>query len=168
MSHARFTVTIPVVGNDRFGPDVDINAGLSAPSGAVLGSNVGHGVALDDDPRPTLRIGPAEAVESEGVLRFPVSLSVPSDQFTGVDVLVVEGSAQRGEDWQVESEEEGDPLVFAGLNVAQTETFIEIPLLNDEAGEPTETLTLEVGEVYNATLAGPSTVIGTIRDDDSS
>jgi len=102
------------------------------------------------------------------VLRFPVSLSVPSDQFTGVDVRVVEGSARRGEDWQVESEEEGDPLLFGSVPIAGTQTFIEVPLLDDDKREPTETLTLEVGEIYNATLTGPATVVGTIRDDDSS
>ncbi|HSU35551.1 MAG TPA: hypothetical protein VLJ88_07820 [Propionibacteriaceae bacterium] len=164
----RFPVTIPVVGNDRFGPDVDINAGLTAPSGAVLGANVGHGRALDDDQMPTLRIGPAEARESAGVLRFPVTLSVPSDSFTGVDVRVIEGSARRGQDWQVESEEEGDPQLFGSVPIGQTQTFIEVPLLDDDEREPTENLTLEVGEIYNATLTGPSTVIGTIRDDDGS
>jgi hypothetical protein len=107
-------------------------------------------------------------VERAGVLRFPVTLSDASDQFTGVDVRVVEGTARRGQDWQVESEEEGDPLLFASVPIGQPQIFIEIPLLDDDEREPTETLTLEVGEIYNATLTGPSTVIGTIRDDDSS
>jgi hypothetical protein len=85
-----------------------------------------------------------------------------------VGVRVIEGSARRGQDWELEGEEEGDPLAFAFINVAQTQSFIEIPLVNDAAAESTETLTLEVNEVFGATLTGPSTVTGTIRDDDSS
>ena len=162
----KLTVTVPIRGNDRDGFNQSLMAGLSSPSGAVLGPNTGRAVVVDDDPVPTLRVGAATADEGAGKLRFPVTLSAASDLGVAVDARVVEGTAKRGRDWQVEGEPGQPAQVFGFVEVGQTKGFLEVPLVDDAVAEPTETLTLKLGEVFNATLAGPTSRTGTIRDDD--
>ncbi|GAA1434567.1 hypothetical protein GCM10009616_29310 [Microlunatus lacustris] len=162
----KLTVTVPLHGNDRLGYSQGLLAGLSAPSGAVLGANTGSGMVVDDDPMPTLRVGPATADEGAGVIRFPLTLSEASDRGTAVDAVVLPGTAQRGRDWQVEGEPGEPARAFGHVEVGQRTGVIEVPLVDDRAAEPTESFTLEVTEAFEATLTGPRKVTGTIRDDD--
>jgi len=162
----KLTLTVPVHGNDRLGYNQGFLAGLSAPSGAVLGANTGSGMVVDDDRAPTLRVGAATADERAGVVRFPLTLSAPSDRRTGVEALVLPGTAKRGRDWQVEGEP-GDPARTSGeIEIGRRTGVLEVPLVDDRVAEPTETFALELGEVFNATVTGPTKVTGTIRDDD--
>lgn len=162
----RVTATAPVVGNDRYGPDQVMTAGLTRPSGAVLGTNSGYADVTDDDSAPTLQLGPAAAAEAAGVVRFPVTLSAASDRTTFLIALARPGTAGRGADWEAGDDPSSEPYVLVEIPPGQRVGWAEVNLVDDQVAEPTETFTLTVQEVGNATASGPSTVTGTITDDD--
>ena len=47
---------------------------------ALLDEPFGHGLVVDDDPAPTLKLGAATAKEGAKLLEFPRTLSAASDQ----------------------------------------------------------------------------------------
>lgn len=162
-------VSVPITPNDRDGEDDHFSIVLSAPREAVLADNFGDGLVTDDDPEPRFTIGSAVAVEGSRVIRFPVTVSHPSDKYIRITVTMHNGSAALGkdlispyDDGQGARENEAD----VSVDLRQTRTELEIELLNDKVKERTETFTVKVKEAEAATLEGRGTVIGAIRDDD--
>lgn len=135
---------------------------LAVPTQAVAARQVATVTVVDDDPTPTVRVGPATAVEGAGVLRLPVRLSAPSDLFVGVFARLDDGTATFGAD---HTAGHGDPNVDALLEPGQTRAALQVRLLDDSLVEGDETFTATV-EVIDADLDGPRVVTGTIRDDE--
>jgi dienelactone hydrolase len=158
----RVPLTVPVLGNDRHGLPVAISVGLTHADGAVLDKTWGSGLVLDEDPMPSLRIGRAEATEDAGVLRFPVTLSTPSDRIADLAVRLDPGTARRGADYDVGSRQ----MAYTFVPVGRTRAYVKVRLVDDTVAERTETFTATVIERLSATEAGPDTVTGTILDDD--
>ena len=157
------TVTVRVRGNDRDGDDTFLAGAASAPSGAVLGVNVRGGLVRDDDPTPSVTVAAATASEGDGVLRFPVTLSAPSDSEVFVSGKVVAGTAKQGSDWTIEGDE--GPYVYGFVPVGNRTIDLEVPLVDDRVAEPTETLRLELQDL-EVPISGSGTATGTILDDD--
>lgn len=97
----RQKVTVPITGNTRDSYDLDFALVLSAPRQALLGQSFGRGRVIDDDPTPTLTIGPGSAKENEEFLTFPVKLSAPSDQYVSLSGVLKDGTAVITKDYRV-------------------------------------------------------------------
>jgi dienelactone hydrolase len=158
----RVPVNVPVVGNDRFGRRVGISVGLTHADGAVLDKTWGSGLVLNDDPMPSIRIGPAEATEDAGVLRFPVTLSAASDLGAALTVRLDPGTARRGTDYDIGPRQ----TAYGFVPIGRTRANVKVRLVDDTVAEPTERLTAKVIDRSDAKPAGPDTVTGTILDDD--
>src|SRR4029453_17593534 len=84
---------------------------MSVPRNALVDRSIGTGQVIDDDPTPAGGIKNGSAVESDGVLGFPIRLSGPSDK--GVVVLggLFDGTALLGSDFRAGHDApEGDPF----------------------------------------------------------
>ena len=158
----RVPVAVPVLGNDRYGLRVGISVGLTHADGAVLDKTWGSGLVLDDDPKPSIRIGRAEATEDSGVLRFPVRLSAASDLGADLTVRLDPGTARRGTDYDIGRLQ----TAYGFVPVGRTRSHVKVRLVDDAVAEHTETFTATVIDRFNAKPAGPDTVTGTILDDD--
>ena len=112
------------------------------------------------DGSPELAIAPASAAESDGVLRFTVSLSGAGGAAVTVAYETEEGTARVGTDYVVAR----GRLTFAAESTAAQR--IEVRLLDDEVDESGETMTVRLSDPRGATLAA-ATATGTIHDDDA-
>ncbi len=123
-------------------------------------------VVVENDA-PVVSAEPSRAVESEGVLRFRVTLSVESRLPVQVAYACADGSgvsaAREGVDYMATS---GTIALAAGSQAAE----ILVPLLDDDKDEEeAETFLFVLNSVTNASLAGGKEsleVVGTIEDDD--
>ncbi len=119
----------------------------------------GTPVAPAEGP-PVLAIAAAGAAESDGVLRFTVSLSGTAGAAVTVAYDTVEGTAKAGADYQAAR----GRLTFPAEST--TAQRIEVRLVDDEVDEAGETLTVRLSDPQGATLAS-ATATGTIQDDDA-
>ena len=117
-------------------------------------------LASATDGSLALTIAGASAAESDGVLRFTVTLSRAAGAPVSVHYETADGSARAGTDYVPVS---GRLTFPAESTVAQQ---IEVPLRNDQVGESRETLTVALDGPQGAVLA-VATATGTILDDDA-
>jgi hypothetical protein len=165
----RINVKLPLKANTRDGYDLAFSLLLSVPHQAIVGDSFGDGLVLDDDPTPTLTVGNAVAVEGTKVLKFPVKLSAASDKWVGVSGQLHSGTAKVGTDFLSEVDDGQPPFeldAFGYPDPGQATGWITVNLVNDKVKEPTEKFTVKLGPVQDAVLTGPTTVTGTITDDD--
>jgi hypothetical protein len=165
----RIKVTVPVRANTRDGYDLAFALVLSVPHQGIVGDSFGDGLVLDDDPTPTLTVGDAVAVEGSTVLRFPVKLSAASDKWTFVGGELHSGTAKLGTDFLSEMDDGQSPFeldAYGYTEQGQATGWMTVNLVNDKMKEPAEKFTVKLGEVQEAVLTGPTTVTGTITDDD--
>ena len=147
-------------GNTSYGSSVVFPVVLAVPNDAILDRSVATGTITEDDPAPQLRISNATAVEHDGVLRFPMQLSRTTDSGVVVTGDLIAGSAHLGTDIV-------DVGFVAGfIDPGSSRGSIDIPIVDDQVAEPTETFTVVVSDVSGARLTGPATLTGTILDDD--
>jgi hypothetical protein len=153
-------VTLTVNGNDVDNFDRVFAVVLSIPKEAIVDRSIGTGIVLDDDPTPTMQIGPASAPEGNGAVLLPLTLSNPTADGVFVDVTLADGTATLGADYGPE------PFAFGFVEPGRTTGEVIVPVVDDGDDEPDETFTATVTGVFGATLTGPDTVTGTIVDDD--
>jgi Calx-beta domain len=163
------TVSVPVHPNTADSYDTNFLFVMSVPRNALVDRSIGTGQVIDDDPTPTVAIKDGSAVESDGVLGFPIRLSGPSDK--GVVVLggLFDGTALLGSDFRAEHDDpEGDPvrMVVGFVEPGTASGLIPVQLVNDHVREGKETFTVRIDEALEGVLAGPRVVTGTIIDDD--
>ena len=110
----------------------------------------------------TLAVADAAGVESDGVLRFEVSLSLASSDAVTVEYATADGMAEAGTDYTAAS----GTLTFAAgtAGTAGTQT-IEVTVTDDEVDEALEAFTLELSNAMNAQV-GDASAKGSIEDDD--
>jgi hypothetical protein len=121
----------------------------------------GTGTIIDDDPPPTLNVGPASVVEGDAgttTLLFPVTLSGPTYQTVSAGYSTADGTATAGSDYTAAA----GNVVFAPGETSKT---VAVTVSGDTLLEPDETLTLIVGTPVNAWL-GAGSAVGTILTDD--
>jgi hypothetical protein len=165
----RIKVPVPVKGNTRDGYDLVFSLVLSVPHQAIVGDSFGDGLVLDDDPTPTLTVGDAVAVEGSKVLKFPVKLSAASDKWPFIRGELHSGTAKLGTDFLSEVDDGRPPFeldAFGYPDYGKATGWMTVNLVNDKVKEPTEKFTVKLGAVQDAVLTGPTTVTGTITDDD--
>ena len=121
------------------------------PGGAPFGAT---------DRPPALAIAAASAAESDGVLRFTVSLSRAGSAVVTVAFATADGSAAAGADYTAAR----GTLTFAAGATAAT---ISVAILDDTIAEETETFTVTLSNPAGATLADAS-ADGMISDDGDS
>ena len=158
-----FGIEVPVLGNTLDDDDeMRFALVLSMARGVVPTDNTGVATVLDDDPTPTLSIGPGEAVESAGVLRFPLTLSEPSARYVDVAGELVDGTAVAGADYGP------DPFAGTVVFVGDTTAWLDVPLVDDAVAEGAETFGFRLTLLNGAVLdpAVPPVVTATITDDD--
>ncbi|MFC0623373.1 hypothetical protein [Kribbella deserti] len=159
-------VSVPVSGNTRDGYDQRLSLVLSAPTGAILARSFGQTTVLDDDPEPTFTVGDGEGTE-DGLVRFPIKLSAPTDKFFYLSGELASGTAILGKDFRSSQDPGGpDPVTtqFGTIDQDQTEGWAEVPALTDTETEPDEKFIWKVTEVSGKPLATPLTLTGTIHD----
>jgi hypothetical protein len=103
------------------------------------------------------------------VLEFPVKLSAASDKWVGVRGDLHSGTAKLGTDFFSEVDDGQPPFEFHAYGYpepGQTTGWMTVNLVNDKVKEPAEKFTVKLGQVQDAVLTGPTTVTGTITDDD--
>jgi hypothetical protein len=121
----------------------------------------GDGVAtiLDDDSPPTVSVGDAPAALEGGLATFTVALSAPSGRDVSVVFTTANGSALAGQDYTAR----GGPV---GIPAGATAVNVGIPLLDDNAKEPSESFELRISSPTGAAL-GRASATATILDADS-
>jgi hypothetical protein len=154
------TLALAARGNTTFGDTVTFPVVLSIPTEAIVDRSVATGTVVEDDPAPLLRIDDATATEHDGVIRFPLRVTRPTTNGVIVVGVVSDGTAKAGSDYA------DDQFVAGFVDPGARHGDIEIAVLDDHVHEPTETFTIEITDVFNARLVSPSTVTGTIVDDD--
>ena len=131
---------------------------LSGATGATLTDGVATGTILDDDDRPSLRIGDARVTEG-GTAEFTVTLSSSLEVPVTVSYETIDGTATAGADYTTTS----GMLTFE-VNGDRTQR-VEVQTLEDDEAEETETFTVQLSAPSGATVAD-GTGTGTIIDDD--
>nr|WP_238355016.1 Calx-beta domain-containing protein [Kribbella sandramycini] len=166
----RKQLPLTVTGNPRDSFDhFYVSLVLATPREAQLANSFGTVKVADDDPTPTMTINSATASERDGVLTFPATLSAPSDVYVYASGTVDDGTATIRQDYTVPGDPGTDPpnrFVFALFQPGQTTTELTIALTDDTTPEPTETLTVTLTDAERADIALPTTLTGTITDDD--
>ena len=112
------------------------------------------------DGPPALAIAAASAAESDGVLRFTVSLSGAGGAAVTVAYDTEDGTARAEADYEAAS----GRLTFPAESTAAQR--IEVRLLDDRIDESGETMTVRLSDPRGATVAA-ATATGTIHDDDA-
>ncbi|MFO0800037.1 MAG: Calx-beta domain-containing protein [Gemmataceae bacterium] len=153
------TFTVAVTGDPRNETDETFAVNLSAATNATISAPSGTGTVVNDDPLPTLSVGPASAAEG-GALVFAVSLSAVSGRTVTVNYATADGTATAA-DYSAAS----GTLTFAPGETTKTVT---VATAADATFEPDETLALNLGGESNAVIAaGTGTGTGTILNDDA-
>ncbi|MEV0285750.1 MULTISPECIES: Calx-beta domain-containing protein [unclassified Kribbella] len=165
----RQKVSVPVAGNTRDSYDLPFSLVLSAPRNGLLNQSFGHGLVLDDDATPTLTIGNGTASEKAGAVRFPVTLSAPSDKYVNVLGQLKDGTAVIRKDYIGEHDHGEDPPdrgVNGYVEPGRTTGELVVRLVDDKLKEPAETFTIQVTAVEEAEIRLPLTLKGAITDND--
>jgi hypothetical protein len=156
-------VVVWAKGDDTDEIDEAFTLKLSNPVNAILGTATGAVTITDDDDPPVLDLDDATADEpaavgEEGDLVFEAVLTAVSGKAVTFNFATADGTATAGPDYQSAS---GSVTIPAGQGGAS----ITVVMKGDDSDENSETLTVALSGVTNATgPAGPAT--GTIRDND--
>ena len=132
---------------------------LSSPSNATLGTARTVAFIIDNDDTPTVSVAGAVALESDNVLRFPITMSAASGETVSVSWRTHAGSASPGVDFE---SAEGILSIPAGT----VQSAISIGLLDDAISESNETFTMELSKPIRANLSD-RVATGTISDDET-
>ena len=151
-------VEVPTLEDDEAEETETFTVQLSGATGATLTDGVATGTILDDDDRPSLRIGDARVTEG-GTAEFTVTLSSAATGAVTVSYATVDGTATAGADYTTTS----GMLTFE-VNGDRTQR-VEVPTLEDDEAEETETFTVQLSAPSGATVAD-GTGTGTITDND--
>ena len=162
----RKTVTVPVLDDSDVEGNETFKVRLSDARNATLGDQEATGTIRDDesdDPLPPsglpeLAIYDVAVAEDAGSAVFRVGLSAESDQAVTVAYRTSDWTATAGADYTATN----GTLVF---QPGETRKAIAVPVLDDSEEEGTETFTVRLSDVGNATLVDPEGT-GTIRDND--
>ena len=156
-------VEVPTLEDDEAEETETFTVQLSAPSGATVADGTGTGTIIDDDGGgggsvPRIEIEDAEVTEG-GIASFEVTLSSAATGAVTVSYATVDGTATAGADYTTTS----GMLTFE-VNGDRTQR-VEVPTLEDDEAEETETFTVQLSAPSGATVAD-GTGTGTIIDDD--
>ncbi|MFN8633983.1 MAG: Calx-beta domain-containing protein [Chloroflexota bacterium] len=157
------SITLTGVNDGLFEGPETVQVTITGATNATVGSpNQVAATISEDDASPTVSWTAASQSVSEavGAVTVTATLSAPA----ALDVTVpftVGGTATQGvgQDFTLTP----NPLV---IPAGQTSASVTVTVLDDSAGEPSETVTLQIGAPTNATVGAPSLFTLTIADND--
>jgi hypothetical protein len=156
------TVNVSIVQDNVFESDETFFVNLSNPTNATIADGQGQGTITNDDPQPTITIGPSFRTEgaqgTSGNSVFEVKLSNPSYQTITVAYATANVTATAGVDYVATS----GTVTF---NPGETTKSLNVVVNGDNTDEVHETYVLNLSSPTNATIATAQGV-GTILDDD--
>ncbi|WP_405063970.1 hypothetical protein OG474_20615 [Kribbella sp. NBC_01505] len=155
------TIKVPLRPNKRDGTDEEFIMVLAGSTDAMIGRSLAHGIVRDDDPTPTVTIGPGVGIEGRGGVVFPMKLSAPSDRTVNLTAELRSGTAKLGVDFV--NPQEG---LYPQIEPGQTTGQFVVPIKDDKLREKAETFTVVITAADGAVLKVPYRVTGTIRDND--
>ncbi len=147
------TFHLPIVDDAEVETDETVTLALAnATGGAVIGAVSATVVTIhDNDPNVSFTVSRSSAEEADGVVELEVQLSSEVAALVTVE-YVVSGTATSGRDHQLTS----GVLRFVGRDGANRR-IIRLPILDDNAIEPDETVVVELINPSHAQL-GPRPV----------
>lgn len=155
-------VTVTVYGDTLDEADETFTVTLSNPANATLGTAVGTGTIVDDDPLPVVSVTGVSVTEGNSGTRdavFSLTLSPVSGRDVSVNVATVNGTALAGSDYVATN---GTVTFDAG----QTTRSVVVKVNGDSLNEETEVFSLNLSSPLNA-LVGTGTATGSIVNDDA-
>ena len=148
----RQTISVEVLDDDEVEGDETFTVRLSNARNATLGVQEATGTIRDDESDggrppglPELVIYDVTVAEDAGSAVFRVGLSAESDQAVTVAYRTSDWTATAGADYAATN----GTLVF---QPGETRKVITVPVLDDSEEEGTETFTVRLSDVGNATL----------------
>ena len=161
-------LAVPVIDDSLEEANETFTVRLREVRNATLLDGEGRATIVDDDDAgdgtpppsgaPALSIDDVTLAEDEGSAVFRLSLSDPSTAAVTVAYTTADGTATAGSDYTAGA----GTLTF---RPGATERTLAVPVLDDSEEEESETFTVRLSDIRNATLAdGEGTA--TIRDDD--
>ena len=158
------TVTVKVKGDVLHEVNETFFVDLSNLVNVVAGKTHAVGTILDDDPIPTVSIGPSTVAKNEGnsgTVRFDftVSLSVPSGTVGTVDFTTQDGTALAGSDYAANS----GTLTF---QPGETSKNVPVYVNGNTTQENDETFFVNLSNAANADM-GAAQAQGTVLNDDT-
>jgi len=153
------TFSVPIL-DDADGEAAEtIGLTLSNPSNAALGSPSSATLTINANDRLSFSLSNFYVNENVGNGAVTVKLSGPSSQAVTVDYATSNGTAAAGSDYTATS----GTLTFPPGEVFMT---FGVPIIDDAAGEGTETIGLTLSNPVNAALGSPSNATLTINAND--
>jgi hypothetical protein len=159
-------ISVPIIDDDTDEPNETFTVTLNSPSNAIVGTPNSTTVTItDDDSAPTVswQAGNFNAGEASGSGLVTVLLSAASSFTVTVNYASSDGSATLTPpppDYTAAS----GTLTFAPGVTSQSTS---ITILDDSAGESSETINLTLSSPSNATLGTPNPATLTIIDDET-
>ena len=156
------TINVAISNNSLYEGDETFQVTLSNPVYATLGTLDEIEVTIQEDDAPPVVQFSAASVgvnENGGSALIVVSLNTPSALEVRVNYATADGTALAGSDYTASS---GELIIPAG----QTVSGFVVPVSNDAAVEPNETVNLQLAMPTNATL-GLAAATLTIIDEDT-
>ena len=153
------TVAVPITDDGLDEPEEEFTVTLGAAANATVATATGTGTIADNDAAPELSIADGSLTEGSGdeTMLFVVQLDPASQRMVTVQYATADGTAEAGTDY---TSANGTLTISAGTAT----TTIDVTILDDTAGEETETFTVTLSSPSGATLADASAT-GTITDD---
>ena len=161
-------VTIAILDNDIVEARESFSLAVVSVTGdaevdCVFGFCARSAVHIDDDdtaqPPPTLTVGDVDIAESAGTALFVARLDRATNVDVSVEYATADGTATHPGDY---TETAGTLTIEAG----RTESYLEVPLVDDAVAEQAETFTLKVDNPVGVEIA-VTIVTATIHDDDT-
>jgi hypothetical protein len=159
-------IEVEVIGDELDEPVETFRVRLHRAAGAEIARSMAIGTIIDDDAPaalPVISIEPVSVPEGDGgeaAAVFHLTLSRGVADTIRVDYSTADGSAEEGSDYRAAA----GTVVFTP---GETERTIDVTVLADLVAEEDETFMVGLTGPVGATLER-DTVMGTIRDDDSS
>ncbi len=158
------TFTVPILEDSDAEPAETINLSLSAAAGAPLGAIASAVLTINasDNPGTVNFSSPDYAVdEAAGTVTITVRRTGGSTGPASVDFATADGTAIAGDDYTAA----GGTLTWADGDAAD-KTFT-VPVLDDDASEPDETIQLLLSNAIGASLGGTGSAVLTISASDA-
>jgi thermitase len=153
------TFSIPILEDTLGEANETVPLSLSAPSNATLGTPNTTTLTINANDTLTFSGASYSVNESAAGATITVRLNAPSSVAVTVNYTTSGGSATAGSDYTATS----GTLTF---NPGETSKTFSIPIVNDTADEPNETVVLVLSGPSNAALGTPGSATLTIVDND--
>ena len=153
------TITVPIIGNERYEAPRSFNVVLSNPVKGRMGTAVTTITIVDNDPLPTLTLADFSVAEGVGTAVLTATLSHPSAFPVTVNYATADGTATSGADYTPTN----GTLTFPADTTSQP---ILVAIVDDNLDEPDETVLIHLSGITNGVLGNSQAVLTILDNDD--